>query len=207
LSLSKAQWFYAADNLLTSLSLTIDNPKNTDRIVSEIKSLVNPEVHEVMGWRELVPELVQSIELDNFSGKVMLWILYIVIGFGMFGTYLMMTMERQYEFGIMIAIGMKRIRLQSLIFLEILLMTLIGVMCGIILSLPMLTYFHFNPIHFDAESAKAIEQFGVEAVYAFSIDPVVFANQAYAIFIMALILSGYPLWSIYKMKVVESMRG
>ena len=86
-------------------------------------------------------------------------------------------------------------------------MTLVGVMCGILLSLPILTYFHFNPIAFDAEAAKAVETFGVEAVYAFSIDPIVFANQAYAIFIMALILSGYPLWSIHRMKVVESMRG
>lgn len=207
MTLPKAQWFYAADNLLTSLSLIIDNPKSTSRIVNEIRSFVDPAIHEVMGWRELVPELVQSIELDNFSGKVMLWILYIVIGFGMFGTYLMMTMERQYEFAVMIAIGMKRIRLQSLIFFEILLMTLIGVMCGIVLSLPLLTYFHFNPIHFDQEAAKAIESFGVEAVYAFSIDPAVFANQAYAIFIMALLLSSYPMWSIFKMKVVQSMRG
>ena len=206
MSLAKSQWFYAAENLLTSLSLIIDDARNTDKIISDITLFINPDQHEVMGWRELVPELVQSIELDNFSGKVMLWILYIVIGFGMFGTYLMMTMERQYEFGVMIAIGMKRVRLQSLIFLEILMMTLIGVMCGIVLSLPLLTYFHFNPIRFDAESAKAIESFGVEAIYAFSIDPVVFANQAYAVFIMALILSGYPIWSIYKMKVVESMR-
>ena len=206
MSLKQAQWFYAADDLITSLSLVIDKANDAPGIVKKIKSFSDAEVYEVMDWKELVPDLVQSIELDNISGKVMLWILYLVIGFGMFGTYLMMTAERQYEFGVMIAVGMQRIQLQTTILLEIGMMAVMGVLSGISLSLPMLTYFHYNPIKFGEEAAKAIEQFGVEAVYAFSLSPVIFTNQAYAIFIMAVMLSGYPIWSIYKMTVVDSMR-
>ena len=206
MSLAKAQWFYAADNLITSAALVIDDPDDAAKITREIRKIFAGESYEVMDWKELVPDLVQSIELDNISGKVMLWILYLVIGFGMFGTYLMMTAERQYEFGVMIAVGMKRIHLQTIVLLEITMMTAIGVMVGISLSLPALTYYHFNPIYFGEEAAKAIEKFGVEAVYAFSLDPVIFTNQAYAIFIMAVVLAGYPIWSIHKMKPVESMR-
>lgn len=206
MSLKRAQWFYAANDLLTSLSLVIQKANDAPGIVQEIKVFSDAEMYEVMDWKELVPDLVQSIELDNISGKVMLWILYLVIGFGMFGTYLMMTAERQYEFGVMIAVGMQRIRLQAIVLLEIGMMTVIGVLTGIALSLPVLTYLHFNPIRFGAEAAKAIEQFGVEAIYAFSLSPAIFTNQAYAIFIMAVMLSGYPIWSIYKMTVVDSMR-
>ena len=204
--LERAQWFYAAENLLTSLSLVISKADDAPKVVSQIKSFADTAVYEVMDWKELVPDLVQSIELDNISGKVMLWILYIVIGFGMFGTYLMMTAERQYEFGVMIAVGMKRLKLQTTIFLEIGMMTVMAVLAGISLSLPVLAYFTANPIHFSDEAAKAIENFGVEAVYAFSLNPVIFTNQAWAIFIMAIMLSGYPIWSIHKMTVVESMR-
>lgn len=206
MSLVMAQWFYAAPGLLTSVSLLIDHPDNTDRIVSDLRSQADTDRIEVMGWRDLVPELVQSIELDNISGKVMLWVLYLVIGFGMFGTYLMMTAERQYEFGVMLAVGMQRIRLQGVVLLEILLMTVSGVVLGVLLSMPILTYFYYNPVRYEAEAAKAIESFGVEAIYIFSLDPVIFTNQAYAIFIMAIVLSAYPVWTIYKMKVVESMR-
>lgn len=206
MSLEKAQWFYAADQLITSVALVIDDPDDAPRITAQIKEIFSGESYEVMDWKELVPDLVQSIELDNISGKVMLWILYLVIGFGMFGTYLMMTAERQYEFGVMISVGMKRLQLQSIVLLEITLMTSIGVLTGIMLSLPILTYFYFNPIYFGQEASKAIEKFGVEAVYAFSLDPVIFTNQAYAIFIMAIVLAGYPIWSIHKMKPVESMR-
>ncbi|HEX7017011.1 MAG TPA: ABC transporter permease [Cyclobacteriaceae bacterium] len=206
LSLANAQWFYAADNMVTSVALLIDNPDHTERIVHEIRSRISQDEYEVMGWKELVPELVQNIELDNISGRIMLWVLYLVIGFGMFGTYLMMTAERVYEFGVMIAVGMRRIRLQGIVFLEILIMTVMGVIAGICLSLPALIYFHHNPIYFSDSIAGAIEDFGIEPVYSFSLDPVIFTNQAYAIFIMAIILSGYPIWKIQRMKVVESMR-
>lgn len=205
-SLSHAQWFYAADGMLTTVSFVIDKADETDAIVSEMKSRIDTTTHEVMGWRTLVPEIVQGIELDNISGKVMLLILYLVIGFGMFGTYLMMTTERKYEFGVMMAVGMKRTRLQSIVFLEIFMMTVMGVVAGISLSLPALIYFHFNPIYFGEEAAKAIENFGVEAVYAFSLDPAIFTNQAWAIFVMAIMLAAYPIWSIYRMKVVEAIR-
>lgn len=206
MSLKKAQWFYAADGLITSAALVISDADTAPKITRKIESMLDADEYEVMDWKELVPDLVQSIELDNISGKVMLWILYLVIGFGMFGTYLMMTAERQYEFGVMIAVGMQRIRLQTIVLLEITLMTAIGVLAGITLSLPALTYFHFNPIYFGQEAAQAIEKFGVEAVYAFSLDPVIFTNQAYAIFIMAIVLAGYPIWTIHKMKAVEAMR-
>lgn len=206
LSLPEAQWFYGADNMVSTVALLIDDADHAERIVRDIGSRIGLQTYEVMDWKELVPEIVQSIELDNLSGKVMLWILYLVIGFGMFGTYLMMTAERIYEFGVMIAVGMRRIRLQGIVFLEILIMTVIGVLAGIFLSLPALIYFHHNPIYFSDSMAGAIEDFGMEAVYAFSLDPVIFTNQAYAIFIMAIVLSGYPIWKIQQMKVVESMR-
>lgn len=206
LSLPMAQWFYGADSRVTAIALLIDDVDHTERIVRDLRSRVSQEDYEVMDWKELVPEIVQNIELDNISGKIMQWVLYLVIGFGMFGTYLMMTAERVYEFGVMIAVGMRRIRLQGIIFLEILIMTVMGVLAGICLSLPALIYFHHNPIRFSDDMADIIEEFGMEPVYAFSLDPVIFTNQAYAVFIMAIILSGYPIWKIQRMKVVESMR-
>ena len=58
---------------------------------------------EVLTWEEMMPELVQFILTDNASGIIMLMIVYMVIGFGMLGTVLMMTMERTREFGVLIS--------------------------------------------------------------------------------------------------------
>ena len=56
------------------------------------------------------------------------------------------------------------------------------------------------------ESAEAIEQFGVEAAYFFSMEGSLFYNQAWAIFFMAFILALYPLFKILRLKPVEAMR-
>ena len=206
LPLKEAQWFYAADNRLTSISLVVDNVKNVDRIVTDISANVDTAALEVMGWRDLMPDLVQGIEIDNISGKVMLWILYAVIGFGMFGTFMMMTTERMYEFGVMMSVGMHRARMQFVIFIEMAMMAGIAVLSGIAVSLPILIYYYNNPVFMTGESAKAIEEFGVEAAYFFSLEPSLFYNQAWAIFFMAFILGFYPLIVIQRLKPVEAMR-
>lgn len=204
--LPEAQWFYDAENLLTSISLIVDKPQNVDEINTKIKAESDLDLLEVMDWKELSPEIIQSIEIDNLSGQLMLYILYIVIGFGMLGTFMMMTAERQYEFGVMMSIGMGRLKMQTVIVLEMLMMTFISLFAGIGVSLPLLIYFHFNPIMFSGDLAKVTESFGFEAGYFFSLQPEIFINQAYAIFFMSFILGFYPILSIQKLKPVKAMR-
>jgi ABC-type lipoprotein release transport system permease subunit len=204
--LKETQWFYNLENQLTSLALVIDKADHVKRISREINTQIDTAAMEVMGWEEMMPDLVQGIEIDNISGKVMLWILYAVIGFGMFGTFLMMTAERMYEFGVMMSVGMKRLIMQFIIFLEMVMMTSIGTLLGVIISLPIITYYFHHPIYLSGESAKAFETFDVEPAYFFSLEPSLFFFQAWAIFLMAIILGLYPLIVIGKLQPVKAMR-
>jgi len=153
-----------------------------------------------------MPELIQGIEIDNISGIIMLLLLYLVIGFGMFGTFLMMTKERLYEFGVMLSVGMHRYKLQLVIFSEIVLLAAMAVLTGILLSLPLISYFSQNPISLPEEYKTAFEKFGIEPIYAFSHEPIVFTSQAWVVFFMALVLSAYPLYKVWKMDPVTAMR-
>ena len=141
LPLEEGKWFYNLEGQLTTVAMVVEKAKDVDRIVGEITTQVDTSALEVMGWKDMMPELVQSIEIDSISGRVMLWILYAVIGFGMFGTFLMMTAERMYEFGVMMSVGMKRRVMQFIIFLEMVLMSGIGVLAGTVISLPILGFF------------------------------------------------------------------
>lgn len=206
MNLPKSQWFYDAAGLITSMAIVVERVRNVPSIKVDISTKLDSSKYEVMDYIEMMPELHQSIELDDASGKVTRFVLYLVIGFGMFGTFLMMTNERLYEFGIMMAVGMKRHKMQAILLLEMLIMSLFGVLVGIALSLPIVSYYHKNPIYFSGEEAKAIESFGIEAVYVFSLDASIFYNQAWAIFVMALAFSIYPLWIIQKLSIVRAMR-
>ena len=137
----------------------------------------------------------------------MLYILYLVIGFGMLGTFMMMTAERQYEFGVMISIGMSRLKMQVTIALEMLMMTFMALFIGIGITLPALIYLYNNPIQLTGDIAIAAQNKGIEAIMQFSLEPEIFLNQAWAIFFMAFLLGFYPLRSIQKLKPVKAMRG
>ena len=204
--LPTAQYFYGAEGLLTAMAVVTDTPKKVTAIREAILREVDTTAYEVMGWRTMMPELIQGIEIDNISGIIMLLLLYLVIGFGMFGTFLMMTKERLYEFGVMLSVGMHRSKLQLLIFFEIVMLAAIAVLTGFLLSIPLIGYYSRNPIALPDEYKTAFEKFGIEPIYAFSNDPVVFTSQAWVVFFMALVLSAYPLYKIWKMDPVTAMR-
>jgi ABC-type lipoprotein release transport system permease subunit len=212
-SIPYAQWIYSAPERLTSLSIMIDNPKQLDRIHQKIKTLFNlpageeNDIYDIMTWRELSPELVQSIQIDNAQGIIMLGILYIVIAFGIFGTIMMMTAERVMEFGILISVGMKKWKLYLVTSLETMFISFIGVLTGALVSLPLLIYFVNNPIPLTGEMADAILAWGFEPILPFAIYPGMFIAQVWTVLAIALVSGLYPINFIRKIKPVEAMRG
>ncbi|MEO8231720.1 MAG: FtsX-like permease family protein, partial [Ignavibacteriota bacterium] len=206
LSLDYAQWLFSAPNRLTSLSVMIDNPKEIDRIKFEIKKILTSN-YEVMDWKELSPELVQSIEIDNSSGIIMLGILYVVITFGIFGTIMMMTAERVKEFGILISIGMKKWKLSVVTIFETLFISFIGVITGVLVSIPLLLYFVKNPIPLTGKAAEAMLSYGYEPIMPFAIYPGMYVAQIWTVLAIAMVSALYPVLFIRKIKPVEAMRG
>jgi len=205
LSLPYAQWLYSAPDRVTSLSLMIDNIRDLEETKTFLSENFQDE-YEIMDWAELMPELVQGIEVDNASGIIMLFILYVVIGFGIFGTVMTMTAERIKEFGILISVGMKKQKLMFVAALETLFVSFIGALLGILVSIPLLYYFHVNPIYLSGEMAEAILAFGFEPILPFSVKPGIFFAQASVVFFIALFTAIYPVTVIRKLEPVRAMR-
>lgn len=204
LPLPVAQDFYGAPNRLTSYALAIDDPHKVPQLVSQLRSGLK-ESYEVMSWDEMMPELVQLIEADRGGGILMMGILYLIIGFGMFGTVLMMTAERQYEFGVMTAIGMKKSRLAAIITIETIFISMIGVIAGALASLPLVIYYHYNPIYLGDKISEAYAEFGMEAVFPMAISPTIFLTQAIVVFVFACLVCIYPAWKILHLNPIKAM--
>ncbi|PZX92767.1 ABC transporter permease [Flavobacterium aquariorum] len=205
LPLTATQYFLSAENRLTSISFGIDAPENTNAIVQNLKTQIGNK-YEIMPWQEMMPEIANHIKADGFSFYIFSGILYIIIGFGLFGTVLMMTAERKYEFGMLIAIGMKKSELELILFGETILITLFGVLLGFVLSLPLVIYLKEKPIRFGGEIAKVYEQFGFEALFPTAVDKNIFINQSLIVLAMAVIIGLYPLWHVNSLNPVEAMK-
>ena len=205
--LELCQELYSANNLLTSISFNLKIKSEMEKTKDRIVSVLNSNAYEVMTWKEMNKELVQQIESDNYSGLITLWILYIIVGFGVFGTVLMMTAERKKEFGVMVALGMQKYKLGIIVFIELIILTLIGLVAGTILSLPIIRYFAVNPIQLTGDMADMMENFGVEPILPFAWQIDFFLAQSLSVSIVILIAIFYPLMKIFGINTMKALRG
>ncbi|RMG79024.1 MAG: ABC transporter permease [Bacteroidetes bacterium] len=208
LPLPVAQELYGASGLITRLSLNINDKKKLPRIVSTLRKKLGDQ-YEVMQWDELMPELAEAREVDTAGNYLVMLILYLIIGFGIFGTILMMTKEREYEFGVLVAIGMKRRQLGIVIWLEVIMLGLLGAMIGILGSIPLVAYFHHNPLNFSHMEgmADAYEKFGFAPIFPAAFEAQIFFTHALVIFLVTSVLAAYPLFKIQTLMPVKAMRG
>jgi len=206
LPLSTAQQMYMAFNRLTTIAVNLYDHKDLGKTIEQFEKDLPEKKYEVKSWEEIMPELVQQIESDNASGWIMLAILYIIIAFGVFGTVMMMVVERRREFGVMIAVGMHKFKLSIILALEMFFIGIIGLLTGVGGSIPVILYYHHNPIQLTGEIAKTMESFGIEPVMPLAWQADFFINQFIIVAIIVLVAIIYPVFSITRIKAVKAMR-
>lgn len=207
LPLPAAQYFYGATGLATSLALKLGGQEDIKPVVAALRTQLDTSAYEVMDWEELLPDLVQARELDTAGNVIVYFILYMIIAFGIFGTILMMSKEREYEFGVLISIGLQRWQLALSVWVEVILLGVLGALSGILLSMPIVYYFKVNPIRFGGEMASSLEKFGFEPIFPATFDMQIFLTQALYVFILTAVLALYPIFKIRKLQPVRAMRG
>ena len=205
LPISAAQYFLGAEGRATSLALEISDIGMLENIQQELAVSVGP-VYEVMTWKEMMPDIENHIRADSAGFYIWTGILYLIIAFGIFSTLLMMTAERKYEFGMLVAIGMKKMRLGLMLLAETLLITIMGTLIGLLLGLPLVWYFREKPIRFSGKVAKAYEQFGFEPIFPTVLEPQIFITQALIVFVLAFLIGLYPVWSAGRIDPVKAMK-
>ncbi len=114
----------------------------------------------VLTWDELTPGLRQSIELDLIGGIIMYAILVIVVAFSILNTFFMAIIERTREFGVLMAIGTKPLRLVKIMLLESLAMTCVGLLAGMILGTAVTLFFSYYGIGM-GDSSELLAQYGI----------------------------------------------
>jgi ABC-type lipoprotein release transport system permease subunit len=209
LPLAVAQEFFGAEALLTSMVVKLDAKEELKPVLKQLQTqLDTANTYEVMDWQMMMPELVQAREVDTAGNVVILLILYVIIAFGIFGTILMMIKERQYEFGVLLAIGMKRYQIGFMVWLEIVFLGFLGTLAGSIAALPLVGYFYRNPMDFtklSKDMADAYEKFGFEPIFPAALEWSVFMHQAVVVLIITTVLAVYPFLKINSLSPVAAM--
>ena len=192
---------------ITHLTLNIANNAAAYRAQPQLTDILDNFLYRVMNCEAMMPELIEMKALKDSSGTITLLILYLLVSFGIFGVILMMTKERQQEFGILLSIGMKRRQLALVIWLETIFLGLLGATAGILLSYGLMYYLSINPIEVTGDMAETYAKFGIEPKLPASIDADIFYKQGFIVLLVTTLLAFYPCISIWRMRPVEGLRG
>lgn len=203
--LQKAQYMYNCTDRATTLVVAVDKDSDYEAIGAALKGS-GAEGLEVLEWKELFPEIIQTIEVDMAGGRIFVTILYFIISFVLLGTVIMMVAERQREFGILVSIGMKKTKLAFVTLLENIMLIMGGAIVGMAVVKPVQFYFKYNPIDLSGQMKEAIEQYNFEPKLYTTTSFIINLNHGTIIFIIGVLVSLYAVVKIMKLNPIESMR-
>jgi ABC-type lipoprotein release transport system permease subunit len=205
MELESAREFYSMPGRSTSMVIMVNNPHTIDQTLSGLKASAASDL-SIYSWKEVQPELENFIQGKLAGGRIMKSILFMVIGFGIWGTVIMLMAERRREFGVMIALGIRKVRLIAIVAVESFLIGLLGVGSGALMSLPFVFYFFYNPILIGGQIKATYESMGFEPVLKFSLHPDNFYSPAITVFILFSIVTLYAVWFILRLREATAIR-
>lgn len=111
-------------------------------------------------WQNLSPETELMIDTVDITSYIIIGIILFALAFGIVNTMLMAILERTQEIGVMMALGMNRLRLFLLVFLETVLLTLIGTPLGLGIAWIVTTYYNRHGLNLENMGKEMMGSFG-----------------------------------------------
>ncbi len=118
---------------------------------------------KVQGWDEVAPELGYAQEMMSSVIYIFMGIILFALAFGIVNTMLMAILERRRELGMLMSVGMNKIKLFSMIVFETIFLSSIAVPVGMLLSYLFIQYFAHKGIDLSV-AAKGLESLGISAI-------------------------------------------
>lgn len=201
-----AQELFSATGAVTALAARLENRGGTDAIVAAMRQQSGSE-REILGWPQLLPNVVQSVEFHEVVGYILLLVLFVVVAVGITNTVLMAVMERTREFGVIMALGTREGQVTRLVFYEACLLGLAGLVIGAVTGLSATAYFAVAGIDLGRYNAAMETMQGLTGtVYPLPrLDRTLIVSAL--VFGTAVVAAIYPAWKAARLQPVDAIRG
>lgn len=156
-------------------------------------------------YEELAPEMALFDSSMRISTSIFTVILMLALIFGIINTMLMAVLERIKELGMLMAVGMKKGKVFSMIMLETVMLGVVATPIGLALAFVTVKYFNTHGIDLSSWS-EAMRQFGMGGLVYTVIQPDLFLELTVAVLVTALIGSIYPALKAIRLRPVEAIR-
>lgn len=195
-------------NDATLVSVIIEDQREAEEIRDKIAGEIGNPDREVLDWKQTQSEVAGIITLDKSGNYIIQVLIGFLIAAGILNTLLMSVMEREREFGIMMAVGLSPLTLFRLVIMESIWLGILGVIVGAIITTPWYYYLYNIGIDFSGMIGDDYSASGV------LIDPLLkirlFKESAIAIlsgvFTLTILSGLYPAWRAGRIPPVESIK-
>ena len=180
------------------------NENGTEKLISKEISEMHPNL-QVLTWTQLLPEMEMLNENMNLMLYIFVGIILLALGFGIVNTMLMVILERVKELGMLMAVGMNRLRVFTMIVLETVFLSLTGGIIGIVLAVMLTAITGKTGIDLSLW-AQGLNSFGYDSVIYPEIGFDSIVGVTILVIITGIISAIYPARKAIKLKPAEAIR-
>jgi ABC-type lipoprotein release transport system permease subunit len=148
-------------DFINSIVIRLKDGTQMERVREDLRHSTGSKDLEIMGWEDLMPDMVQLINIKQIQNSIFQFILYMIVAFGVMNTIQMSVYERIREFGIMLAIGTRPEQIRRIVLVESFFIAIFGIILGIALGGALSVYFNIHPIDYSRFSNQVSSTFGM----------------------------------------------
>lgn len=180
---------------------------NTNNSLDEFQKKIQtnfPKI-EVKNWKEIAPELGLTVTVGNQMAYIFMGIILFALAFGIINTMMMSILERTREIGMLLALGMNRSKIFSMILIETFLLVLVGCPFGILLAFITIGITNKTGINF-SKFSEVYSSFGYNPIIYPSLTLKQFGIIMLLIVFTALFSAIFPARKALKINPAESLK-
>lgn len=193
------------DNMIHEIAILLTDSRLQEEANQRYKAKYSDQGLVVEGWREIMPEMAFAIDSFDQMTQIFMGIIMLALAFGIINTMLMAVLERQREIGMLMAVGMGRVRIFLMIMFETSFLALVGGPIGILISYLSILYFGSHGIDLSA-FADGFSDLGFDSMVYTSLDSHYYLEITIQVVVVALVAAIYPAIRALRLDPVEAIR-
>lgn len=182
------------------IGLWLENSDQAEAVISDINSRFEKISAET--WYGLSPEMRYITDSGNYMVSVIIIIIMLALAFGILNTMLMAIFERMRELAMLLAIGMSKLRVFTMIMLESIILTLTGAAAGLLTASLTVAYLAKQGIDLTM-FGDGLAEWGYDAVVYPVMMPGHYSQVAAIVVIAAILASVYPAYKAIQLNPIE----
>jgi ABC-type lipoprotein release transport system permease subunit len=159
----------------------------------------------ILTWKQLAPSVMAILGMMDQFSYILIMIILLALAFIIVNVMLMVIIERTRELGMLMAIGMNRRKIFSMIMLETVFMSVTGAIFGVILTILTLAFTSQHGINF-ASWSEGFEAFGYSAHVYPVIETVFYFFLGIMVMLSAMLASIWPARKALRLQPAEAVR-